>query len=346
MASMLSQPAPISGTTQLIPVGLSTPYFVEATYAPSAWTHANLKLWIWTGYYNSNEDGDPNFVFLKEKVSGTDDYILFELSEYISSLIDPQFNISSGYVNPYYDGVWFYYEIDYLFNPNNDAVTTPLATTQSLLYFATLGWNWASELQAPVNPSARVAMDKLNYNAKTKYFQTTVNVASPATTDEVFSTTAYTPTNTTICNKDPYVLVYINKQGFWDQFTPVGKVVESQTINREEYMRTFRNPLQLTGREHQTIQYNVNGKSEWTINTGVIKAEAVSQFEELCYSPKVYLLKYDVNTNIGGFFADPTIIPVVVSDSPFERKNRANNKANIVYTFKVKAAYDRVRNIR
>ena len=161
-------------------------------------------------------------------------------------------------------------------------------------------------------------------------------------------------------------------------FTPHGKVVVSTKIDSETGARSFRDPSQIDNTfQHSKLRSNLDVTQSYLINTGSLKEDMVGIVEEIIYSPKVYLIKFkgdlnltttlgvtidstyitidDINTTIDGlsvtdeylaFFKTHYQIPVVLTDSDFQRKTRMNDKNAIDYNMKFEETNNKINDIR
>jgi hypothetical protein len=186
------------------------------------------------------------------------------------------------------------------------------------------------------------------------------------------------PNNWKRCSRDPYLVVFLNKLGLWEMFTPNGKATISTKLDSDTSNRVFRDPLMVDNSfTHSKLRDNLLVTQQYTINTGSLTEEMVSIVEQLIYSPKVYLIKFagdiennpttgitvdstyvtadDTNITVDnqgianellGFYKTHYQIPVVVTDSDFTKKTRVNDRNAIDYNIKFEETNNKINNIR
>jgi len=249
--------------------------------------------------------------------------------------------------------------------------------------FATLGYNWNYEQNAVYsygiapNPANRW-YNPLIHNYISQSFNLTRTV-SEATTANMINVQQITPPNNwKRCSRDPYLVVFLNKLGLWEMFTPNGKATISTKLDSDTSNRVFRDPLMVDNSfTHSKLRDNLLVTQQYTINTGSLTEEMVSIVEQLIYSPKVYLIKFagdiennpttgitvdstyvtadDTNITVDnqgianellGFYKTHYQIPVVVTDSDFTKKTRVNDRNAIDYNIKFEETNNKINNIR
>lgn len=186
------------------------------------------------------------------------------------------------------------------------------------------------------------------------------------------------PANYKRCSLEPVLVVYLNKIGLFETFTTHGKVAYNEKIENEMQARLYRNPALVDNSfMHSKVKDNFNVTESFTINTGALTEEMVAQVEEIIYSPKVYLVffKGDVhttttvgitidnnyitidslNTTIDGlsvgeeylsFFKTHKQVPVIVTNSDFQRKTRLNDKKDINFNIVFERTTNKINDIR
>lgn len=348
-------PTPITSSGNLIPLGSPVYVNIEST---SSYTHARIKLWAWDGnvtepFVNSEL---PNTILYKEKVSPVDTNVLFEIGEYLKDLFEPSFVYNTGSLPVVSnEGIYFKYEYEIIDNPLNSSTEfTLIESGSSFTYFGTQGYNWNYEGAVNLNNinlsfglsgsyPTQFYDDSIIYT--TASFNTTGVTSSAAMINRVGITP---PTNLLKCNKEPFVIVYLDKRGLYNYFTPFGKVSYTNKIEREDYTKTYRNPHIFNNSvQHAMKQYNTRVESEYLINTGFISEDQGQLIEEILYSPSVYLIQFK-KTSLSDldYYNIYKQIPVIVTDTDFGRKTRLNDKNKISYNIKFKETTDKIRNIR
>lgn len=332
---------------------------------------AIVKLYVWSGALTTTFL-TPTVVLKKKKVSGNDNYISFEIGQYIKPHINPTILFDSG-ITSSNEGVFYQYEVQILRGE------TLITTQNSETRYATLGYNWDYEDENSFTDNRGSFGFEENsipkyYDSRINYFKGTINYSGVYNTADMILRSEDVPESAYVrCSKEPYLIMYLNKQGLWDYFTPNGKVVISNKINRETFNRRFRNPLTVNRQmEHSVVDYNIESKQTYTINTGHLKEEMGQLVEEILYSPKVYLIHFkgDIESVGGGITVDTTLysadntiitadnfaldtgvydsfkqIPVRVLDTDFTRKTRFNDKNKVNYNIKFEATYNKINNI-
>jgi len=354
---------------------------------------AYVYLFIWNGDLQQ-ELGEPTVTLFKERVSASDTYIHMEISDYLRSFLvappnalntsQPNF-VYNELTNPTITGQGCFWQIV-------ADVTTATETTRYNYSsnFCTLGYKWNYE-QTLFNPINIVTGGSLGfsdsytkyYNSKIhnyidQYFNLTVPVDTATSTNVITIEDVTIPAGFERCAQQPYLIVYLNKIGLFEMFTPYGKVSISEKVESDTSNRSFRNPAYVDNSfMHSEIRTISEVMQQYTINTGLLRPDMVAQVEEIIYSPKVYLIEFkgdlnltpttgitidstyitidDMNVTIDGagvtgeylaFFKTHRQIPVTVVNSDFERKVRLNNKNAIDFNIQFKETNSKINNIR
>lgn len=384
----------------MTPTAISTPQQITFCNSPininleyAGILSAYVYLYIWNGSLNQTLT-TPNVTLFKNRVSADDDYVHFEISDYIRSFLvappnasntsQPNF-VYNELANPTITGQGCFWQIV-------ADVTTASGTTRYNFNtnFATLGykWNYEQNLFNPININTGGSLGFAgSYN---KYYNPRIHnyiaqnfdltkSLETATSANVISVTDVTPPSGYLrCSQENYLIVYLNKVGLFEMFTPHGKVSVTSKIESETSNRSFRNPTYVDNNFMHSEIRNVNSVIQsYAINTGLLRPDMVAQVEELIYSPKVYLIEFkgdlnitttegvtidntyitidDLNTSIDGlsvtdeylaYFKTHRQIPVTVTNSDFERKVRLNNRNAIDFTINFKETNSKINNIR
>jgi hypothetical protein len=343
-----------------------------------------INLYVWTGALQAVVSV-PIATLDKIKVSQNDSYISVEISDLIKPYINPQFAYNRAAPPAITtQGVFVQAQI-YKFDSEGNFTET---FTPS--YFVTLGylWNYEQNLvgsNGVNNYGADGFLRVVNkyYNPQiSNYFKQTFNtfiVPDFATTENIINYTPITPpVGFTRCSLDPCLIVFLNKLGLWESFTPFGKFTASTKIDRTDSNISHRDPSQVDNTFiHSKLLNNIEVLQSYIINTGSLTEDMNSIIEELIYSPKVYLIKFlgdtETATTVGitidstlvtidsteitidsqtitaeylGQFKTHQQIPVVVSDSDYQRKTRVNDKINIDYNIKFEETNNKINSIR
>jgi hypothetical protein len=342
-----------------------------------------INLYIWDGLQNKVINQPTGEGLFKNKVSQSDNYIYLEFSGNIKPFINPKFAYNraapAAITN---QGVFLQAKITLT---NFDGSQTSRYTNT---FFCTLGYRWNYEQNLIGNNGVQnygasgfiVPVEKW-FNPKIhNYFDQTFNftrTVALATTANVINYVALTPTKLR-CTLDPCLLVFIDKRGLWDTFTPHGKKTASVKVNRTISNISHRDPSQVDNTFIHSKQItSIDAEQSYVINTGSLDQNMTSIIEELIYSPIVYLINFKGdfelvttvgitidnaivsidNTNISidsqsitaeaiGFFKTHQQIPVVITDEDFTRKTRLNDRIAIDYNIKLDETNNKINNIR
>lgn len=348
--------------------------------------YAYVYVWIWNGAQNKTLAA-PNHTLYKAKVSASDTYLNFEISELIKSfLISPsnapntnQPNFSyNQFENPAITGQGVFWQIQA--DITSAGVTTRFNYRTS---FATLGYRWANEQTA--NDFYTVDIPSLDrwYNPKihnyiTQDFDLTTTVATATTGNLITVNDVTPPSQWSRVSRDPYLIVYLNRIGLWEMFTPHGKVSKAAKIDKTTNNVNYRDPSRIDNSyTHSKLNDNLDITETYTINTGSLTEDMVNQVEQIVYSPKVYIVRFvgdvnitttvgltidntfitidDLNTTIDGLSVTSELlakyktheqIPVILTDTDFTIKNRVNDKNEIHYNLKFEATTNKINDIR
>jgi hypothetical protein len=347
---------------------------------------AFVYLWIWNG----EQDADlasPNHTLYKSKVSVSDDYLNFEISELIKSfLISPlnapntnQPNFSYNELdNPAITGQGVFWQI--VADITSDGITTRFNYRTS---FATLGYRYNSE-QTFTNvynvelPETNRWYNPRIHNYINQTFNLTRTVAAATTANIIVMHEIAPPTLWERESRDPYLIVYLNKLGLWDMFTPHGKATETSKKEMATNNVNYRDPSRIDNSYvHSKLTDNFDVTDTITINTGSLTEDMVENVRQILYSPKVYLIKFagdfqetttvgitidsnyvtidSLNTTIDGktvteeflgYYKTHQQIPVILTDTDFTTKNRVNDKNQIDYNLKFEVTTNKINDIR
>lgn len=328
---------------------------------------AELHLWVWTGAQNRTL-GSATFMFPKAKVSSTDTYINFEVNEQIISVIEAS-RLSYTYINdntkPDNSDLAVFVQWKWIFNDNTGGISTT--------YFATRGYRWDYERnsfgisnldkpygahgQLPTNAPDKKYSPAISYYSRSFVYGQAIDVA---TTRNIIVATPIVPTNLDACQRELYLIVYLNKLGLWEQYTPYGKVSNPNNVESEKYNLSHRRPRQIFNDVAFSKRKSIsNILKAYSINTDYIDESVNDVIEEIIYSPSIYLLKFlgdyqefvdpitidstlvtidNTSITIDSQGGDPTKyktfqqIPVICTMENFEPKTANNDRNKIEYT--------------
>lgn len=269
---------------------------------------AELKLWIWNGELNKTL-GTENFRFQKNKIASSDNYIEFEISEYIKSfLVSPPnapntsqpvfaYNTLS---NPSITGQAVFWQIQTIKTTSTGNTLSNYTTNVS-----TLGYKFNHEIKLfstnNIQPGGSLGFavqrnkyyDPRIHNYISQAFDLTRSLETCTTANVISVTDVTPPTEWLRCSREPFLIVYLNKVGLWDMFTTHGKAVVSSKVESDKSPRLYRRTSSIDNSiQHSMVKDNFKVTQQYSINTGSLKEEMVEQIEEIIYSPKIYLIRF------------------------------------------------------
>ncbi len=333
---------------------------------PSISQDCTVYLWVWKGDLNKTL-GNANSVLKKERVSSVDDYIQFELSELINPIIEPKLAYNELDL-PAVSGQVVFWQVKAERN-GNLFYTSPTN-------IATSGYRWDYE-QNQILGNNGIAPNKSNPFIDTinKWYNSRVNnyfiqsfdfslTKEVANTSNIIKTELQTiPNEWSRCSLDPCLILFINKLGLWETFTPNGKVFSQIKIDFEKQSNSFRDISRVDNNyAHYKNKYNLEAMQSFIVNTGSLDETMNETVKQIIFSPKVYLIKFKgdliypdmVGVTIDNAYitiddAIQTIdsttvtlaevgkykthlqIPVLVTNQDFTEKTRLNDKTKIDY---------------
>jgi hypothetical protein len=355
----------INDSTKLILAGSS--YNIELPITTQI--SAQLYIWVWTGAQDKVL-GPATFMLPKAKVSSTDLYINFEVNEQIISFIDAS-KVSYTYFDdntkPDNSDLACFVQWKWIFDDNTGGI--------SATHIATRGYRWdyernsfgISNLDKPYGAHGQLptAVPNKKYNPAISYYERTFvygQLTSVATTRNIIVATPIVPSADSLdaCQRELYLIVYLNKLGLWEQFTPYGKVSTPNAVDAEKYNLSHRRPRQIF---NDVMFSKRKALSEilksYQINTDYIDESVNDVIEEIIYSPSIYLVKFlgdyqeaivpitidstlvtidNTDITIDSQGGDPTKyktfqqIPVICTTDNFEPKTSKNDRNKIEYT--------------
>ena len=352
-----------------------------------------VYVWIWNGNQNKTLNS-PNTTLFKNKISASDTYINFEVADYIKAFIENPLNApNTNQPNFAYNeatapaitgqGVFWQIVTD----------TTSAAGTVRNNYetnFATLGYRWNYEQNLIGNNGLSVggstgfikSSDRW-YNSKihnyiTQSFKLDNLVAEATAGNMINSTPVAPPPAWERCSIDSSLIIYLNKLGLWEMFTPHGKILATTNTKFEKQNKSYRDPSQIDNTYvHSKLRSSPDVLQKYEINSGSLTETMINQIEQIIYSPKVYLILFDgdiqesstvgitidstfvtiddtnitidsatVTEELVGQFKTFQQIPVISTEKTFIRKTRVNDKNKINYKFKFEETTNKLLDIR
>ena len=355
----------INDSTKLILAGSSFNIELPITTQISA----QLHLWVWNGAQDKPL-GSATFMLPKAKVSSADLYINFEVNEQIISFIEAS-KLSYTYISdntkPDNSDLAVFVQWKWIFNDSTGGISDT--------YIATRGYRWdyernsfgISNLDKPYGAHGQlpVTAPLKKYSPAISYFERNFvygQAIDVATSRNVIVATPIVPTLDSLdaCQRELYLIVYLNKLGLWEQYTPYGKVSTPNAIDSDKYNLSHRRPRQI----FNDVMFSKRKQltevlKSYQINTDYIDESVNDVIEEIVYSPSMYLIKFagdyqtvvdpitidsilvtidNTQITIDSQGSDPTKyktfqqIPVICTTDNFEPKTSTNDRNKIEYT--------------
>jgi len=341
------------------------------------------ELYVWNGNLNSPPTL-ASYTLVADKVSKLDNYINFQIAEIVRSHITgTKFAWTSGNDAPSIAGEGVFFQTKYQATNDGDVVEAAISSTTN---FATLGYRYDFEqlgelgLSQPYLGLLPINYSR-NYTEKIQYFKRDFDYTKTlelCTSENIISSTVNPVTTCKPQLGDKYLVVYINRLGLWDYFTPYGKAIKNIKVNSDTNPRLYRNPNSINNNViHSKVRSIDATEQSYTINTGDLHETMIEQIEEVIYSPLVYLLEFtgevftvvqegltidittvtvdstiytvdnDTVTTLDlGFYSTFKQIPVTNGNTNFVKKTRLNDKGKINYDLTFDVTMDRINNLR
>ena len=370
---MAVTPTTITTEDQIYLMGSESHIRVRNEGADATIKSAVLDLYIWTGNLNA-PPSDPTQTLSKNKVSVEDNYIDFKINEVVSSYIhQTKFGWNKGNAQPSIAGEGVFFQ--FVANIKSEGNVNYILLSNSK--FATLGYRERNERTGTDANFSQpfTGLKPINYNRNyaegIKYFKREFDFTKSlgdCTSENIIKSTAITPSELKCQLGDKWLIVYINRLGLFDYFTPLGKAVKKLDVESEDNERVYRNfNSRVSNVLHENRRNITDEEDGCTINTGALSENMTEQVKEVIKSPLVYLIEFTGDkfsvTQIGttvdstlvtvdstvitvdsqtvtasdvGLFDDYEQIPVINYNKSFIKKTRLNDKSKINYdlTFK------------
>lgn len=363
------------------PINITIRNIAQSTLIKSA----VAELYVWNGNLNSPPPL-ASYTLVADKVSKSDNYVNFQISEIIASHINStKFAWTSGDNQPSISGEGVFWQIKYQVTNESNIETEVESTTK----FSTMGWRLDYEQVGNiVGVSVRqpyLGLVPINYNRNyspsIKYFKRSFDFTKTlgtCTSENIILSTVNTPTSTKCQLGDRYLVAYINRWGLWDYFTTYGKAVKSLKVDGETNPRLYRNPNSINNNVNHSKQRTVQTTDQnYTINTGDLHELMTDQVEEVILSPLIYLIEFTgetytiiqegltvdsttvtvdstvytvdnetITAQDIGYFSTFKQIPVTNSNTNFTRKTRLNDKGKINYDLQFDSTMGRINQLK
>lgn len=391
MAVLTTIPTPITTLDRIDFVG--SPRHI--TVSDNNLKSVEIFLWIWDGDVTKPYDtsASETIPIKKNIVSSTDKFITVEVSKYIKTFINAKASFSNAVIASN-EGVYWQYQAILYSTPggSGNPSASVIRVDNPVNRFATLGYNWGYEGEHPLLNLGSASVDNggnFSYsrgsfgfyddNIGKKYYNgvvySTPSIDLTGVTSSVYMVkrTNYTPTCSEILDvNEPIIIIYLNRQGFFDTFNISGRVQYNSKISNSQYNVSTRTGSEDRTTFHGTKTYNRNVRQSITINTGLLTEEMGQLVEEIKYSEKIYLIIFagPIYGSSFGLTADSTVvtadsilytadnegsgvisgtsytqIPVTIDITDFDRMGQINEKANIHYNLRFIEANDKINNL-
>lgn len=359
------------------------------TYVPPQ-KNTRIRLQLTTFDINDSlvETNVHTYVLDKARVSNEDKYVSFEIQDYLKNDLVRKDNLNNVdfpvllYHNtslPYVQGMCLFYRYSYYAYDE----TTSVAAINVNDKAATLGYRWRNE-QNPFYGSFVGNANGFNisqtpikkYAEYIPYYSTQSFVFGINRTSNNFVSTTQVIPSKTECVKEPLLLIYLDRNGLFQQLTTTGKIVVNTETKRQESQKAFRDSSMInTESTHFKNTAIEEVFQTYTVNTGIMDESMNSLIEELIYSPKIYLVRFygdrwtvaqqgitvdnnivtvdnetitvdsdTVTVNDIGYYSTYLQVPVTCVDSDFVKKTTINDKREISYTIKFKETASKIKN--
>jgi len=320
-----------------------------------------LDLYIWEGL-EANQPSVPQYQINKSRID-THTNITIEIGELVRDYLEVSFN--DDYLS---ETRWVRAVVRYYDESDNPYT---YSNPQDFLFIATDGYGYfedgtnpelsrhalisADNIYLPESTAGRLPIfaegvgkvtidsvdteitDSGNTNQKIQY----VDIPSNSNTIQVYDTDDTTLLKTisvsNICEPKytPYKITFVNKYGAFQDLYFFKKTMESTNVSDETFKR---NTITNTSSTYQTYEgqrqrYNVNSKTNLTMNTGFVKEDMNQTIEELFFSENVWI-RYEGKT-----------LPVIPASKSLQYKTSLNDKL-INYTVDFEFAFDKINNVR
>lgn len=325
-----------------------------------------VYLWVWNGDLNKTL-GNANSILSKSKISDSDNYIQFKVQDLILPYLNPNFAFNEVDMPAVSGQVVFWQAKTY----SNEILIADTGTN-----IATVGYRWSYEQNFILGnngilPNRNIPYNEtVNkwYNSKvhhyfTQTFDFTVPQENANTTNVILTNELTIPNGWSRCSLDPCLIVFINKLGLWETFTPNGKLFTQDKVDFDNQNRSFRDESSIDNTyAHYKDKRNVEAFQTFVINTGGLDETMNETVKQIIFSPKVYFIRFKgdlVSPEVVGVTIDNTYItiddtiqtidgmpigiedigcyktfqqiPVLVTNQDFTEKKRLNDKTKIDY---------------
>jgi hypothetical protein len=151
----------------------------------------------------------------------------------------------------------------------------------------------------------------------------------------------------------PYKVTFINSFGALENFWMMGAEKESLTVNGDTFKRNlltiptvpYSANVEYNVDAHQYVTFGEQGRKSYTLNTGFIPEEQNKTLTELMLSQKIWVTKYQTQSERDNPTIPLDIEPVVLKSKQLSYKTHLQEKV-IDYKIEFQSAHDEVNQVR
>ena len=128
---------------------------------------------------------------------------------------------------------------------------------------------------------------------------------------------------------EPIDIFFINKEGMLQSFTFFKERKEKTNVNKEMYQRSG---VSVSSGEHQYAEYNLNGKTTFSVNSGFVEEVQNETFRQMLLSERIWA--YD----------GTSFMPLNIDSSNIDYRTQVNDKL-IKYTIDFSYSFDDIQTL-
>lgn len=126
------------------------------------------------------------------------------------------------------------------------------------------------------------------------------------------------------CKYTPADIFFVNKEGQLQSFTFLKERTESTQLEKETYQRTG---IDVSTGQHQYVDYNLNSRSKFKINSGFVEENQNEVFKQMLLSEKIW------------WYSNSQFVPLNLESKNLEYQTTVKDKL-IKYTLEFSYSYD------
>lgn len=205
-----------------------------------------------------------------------------------------------------------------------------------------VGTTWGGQLESVGDNPTRTVFWCPENNHPTTYIGTTFN-----------SGVTFIKVNYLVKDKFmPYKVTFINSFGALENFWMMGAEKTSLTVNGDTFKRNLLTIPTVAGSDveynvdaHQYVTFGEQGRKSYTLNTGFIPESQNKTLTELMLSQKIWVTKYQTQSERDNPNIPLDIEPVVLKSKQLAYKTHLQEKV-IDYKMQFQSAHDEVNQVR